>query len=52
MAIDDEAEEAFRKGFVAINKMPATATRNKLLERIIEAAMKMRGVKSATIKED
>jgi hypothetical protein len=46
-----QAEDKFKEAADILRKEAETKERNDLLERIIEWAMKMRGVTSATIKE-
>lgn len=55
MAIEEEADEAFRKGFELVNKMPKTARREDILKRVIECGMRMWGIKpgqSLTLKDE
>ncbi len=45
MTIEGQAEEHFKKGFELLRKMPDTKERKDLLERIIECAMRIYGLK-------
>ncbi len=46
MTIENIAEEHFKKGFELLRQMPDTKERKDLLERIIECAMRIYGVKN------
>ena len=52
MSEEDRIYNHFLEGFKMLKAHPRKDEKNALLERIIEAAMKMRGVKQATIKEE
>jgi len=52
MALEDDAGEHFNKAFLIMQRIPETQSWKDMLEHVIETAMKMRRVKSVSIKED